>query len=131
MNETFAYTWEEITKDGHEYAIELDVSAYCEPYRPAKVNALPEDCYPESGGGVEDVAGKVTRIQRFIPRSGDRKQSYEDEPMEPALVAYWERRFQEEVVGTDALNDWIGECLIEAANAGPDDDDRDDERWGI
>ena len=39
--------------DGDMVEIEVDIKAEISPYDPGRIDAAPEDCYPEEGGDVE------------------------------------------------------------------------------
>ena len=120
----FRYDWEGVEQGGREYSLELDVSVDWTPYRPAKVNCLPEDSCPAEGGDIEvtqvDIdamaIGGVGRTCGFgLPDSEN---------------DYWLARFRHEVEKTDGFRDWLAEQISdeELGASEPDEDDRREER---
>jgi len=132
MSDRIDYTWEEIyaiycgeeTLYTIEFALEVDFS----PVVPARTSGPPEDCSPAEGGEVDLCSVTVTAVSR----QDDDGQNHLEE-LTDSLAAYWVARFYAELDGTTKLKDWLDESIaeLEQDRDGPDDDDRDDERWGI
>lgn len=127
----FRYTWEEVNRAGREYSLEFDISVDWSPITPAKTSGLPEDCYPAEGGDIEVTQVDLENVAEVLANDDLLGLRYQVE--EPLQRQYWLERFKHEVENTSAFSDWLGEEVAEEERGAnrPDDDDRDDERWGI
>ncbi len=79
------FDWEPI--DGQ--LLSFDVSYTAEPYRPAVINADPDDCHPAEGG-ITDIDATLWRVELYL--FGDDEpvltwQPGEDDPGWPSNVA--------------------------------------------
>lgn len=103
----FRYTWEEVNRDGREYALELDIHVDWNPFIPAKTNCDPDDGHPAEGGGFEVTEVVLDKVEEVLA-NGDRDE-FSEEVRFGDTRRYWLARFAKEVEKTEQFRDWVGE----------------------
>lgn len=104
---TMEYLWKKATMgmgstpNAIDWTIELRISYYAPPYRPAKVDYGPDDSYPAEGGEVSVEHVTVTGI-----RHGETVI-----PVTPAHAHYWSNRFDREMLNDDSFRAELHEAV--------------------
>lgn len=116
---TMEYLWEEVTmgmgltEASRDWTIELAISYYAPPYRPAKVDCDPDEGHPAEGGEVSVEHVTVTGI-----RHGETVIH-----VTPAHAHYWSNRFDREMLNDDSFRSELHEAVDQEETEEYDEDE--------